>query len=320
MSIRGFSPVEPISTGAPNALSRGFGVLGDEWTLFLLRFALLGHRRYTEFSTRMPISHAVLSGRLEGLVKAAMMERHEYQQRPPRAEYVLTDSGRATWPILAAIWGWERTWVDEHSYETPPMRHLECGQEITPVLVCRECHQPVIAPDLDTVWGPSGGWRSSVPEVATRRRSSTRGTAVGHSFYPDTMAIFGNRWSWALMGAAFLGVRRFGEFESALGLPPSLLSGRLSTLREHGIIDQVTAGSSSAERPEYRLTEKGLAFFPVIAMTIDWAERWFDTGEGPALIQTHRACGSRFHGVLACNRCDQDLRGTSIELADLNSD
>lgn len=317
MSIRGHSPTDPAGTGAPNALARGFGVLGDEWTLFLLRFALLGSRRYTEFSGRLPISHAVLSGRLETLVTAGLMERREYQQRPPRSEYVLTDSGRATWPILAAVWGWERAWVEEHSYETPPLRHRTCGREITPSLVCRACHEPVGAQALDTTWGPSGGWRSSVPEVATRRRSSTRGTAVGHTFYPDTMAIFGNRWPWALMGAALLGVRRSSEFESALGAPPSLLAGRLSTLREHGILDQLTPGSST-ERPEYRLTPKGLAFFPVIAMTIGWAERWFDTGEGPALLQTHRSCGSLFHGVLACNHCGEDLKGTSIELPELD--
>lgn len=317
MSIRGYSSAEPAGEAGPNALSRGFGVLGDEWSLFLLRFALLGCRRYTEFATRMPISHAVLSGRLEGLVRAGLMERHEYQQRPPRAEYLLTDSGRATRPILAAIWGWERTWVDEHSYETPPMRHITCGEETTPVLQCRDCHQPVTVQDLDTAWGPSGGWRSSVPEVTTRRRSSTRGATVGHTFYPDTMAIFGNRWSWALMGAALLGVRRFSEFESALGLPPSLLSGRLSTLREHGILEQVT-GNGPGERSEYRLTPKGLAFFPVIAMTIGWAERWFDNGEGAALIQTHRACGARFFGILACDHCGEQLRGTSIDLSELD--
>ncbi|MCD9153886.1 winged helix-turn-helix transcriptional regulator [Aeromicrobium duanguangcaii] len=317
MSIRGYSSDEPTGPSTPNALSRGFGVLGDEWTLFLLRFALQGCRRYTEFSTRMPISHAVLSGRLEALVRSGLMVRHEYQQRPPRNEYVLTDSGRATWPILAAIWGWERTWVHEHSYETPPMRHITCGQETTPVLTCRECHRPVTVRDLDTSWGPAGGWRSSVPETATRRRSSTRGTAVGHTFYPDTMAIFGNRWSWSLMGAALLGVRRFSEFEAALGLPPSLLSGRLSTLREHGIIEQVTADSST-ERSEYRLTDKGLAFFPVIAMTIGWAERWFAVDEGPALVQKHRACGADFVGELTCDRCGEPLRGTSLDMSELD--
>lgn len=312
MSIRGYSPTDPVGAAAPNALARGFGVLGDEWTLFILRFALLGCRRYTEFASRMPISHAVLSGRLDALVKAGLMVRHEYQQRPPRAEYQLTESGRATWPILVAIWGWERTWVDEHSYETPPMRHIACGQEITPVLACRDCHQPVAVQDLDTMWGPTGGWRNSVPETSTRRRSATRGTAIGHTFYPDTMAIFGNRWSWAIMGAALLGVKRFSEFEAALGLPPSLLSGRLSTLREHGIVAQ--ASGEVSDRPEYRLTPKGLAFFPVIAMTIDWSERWFGTGEGPALIQTHRDCGARFEGILACNHCGEPLRATSIEL------
>nr|WP_255668997.1 helix-turn-helix domain-containing protein [Aeromicrobium duanguangcaii] len=131
------------------------------------------------------------------------------------------------------------------------------------------------------------------------------------------MAIFGNRWSWSLMGAALLGVRRFSEFEAALGLPPSLLSGRLSTLREHGIIEQVTADSST-ERSEYRLTDKGLAFFPVIAMTIGWAERWFAVDEGPALVQKHRACGADFVGELTCDRCGEPLRGTSLDMSELD--
>ncbi len=299
----------------PNALSRGFSILGDEWTLFLLRFALLGRTRYSDFAAQMPISHAVLSGRLDLLVREELMERREYQQRPPRAEYVLTDAGRATWPILVAIWGWELRWVQEHSYVTPPLRHLTCGRDITAVLTCAACGEDARASDLETQWGPSGGWRRSVPEATTRRRSSTRGASIEHSFYPDTMAVFGNRWSSALMGAALLGVRRFSDFELALGSPPSLLSGRLSTLCEHGIMRQ-TGTAARRDHVEYRLTEKGMDFFPVISTTIDWAERWLGPEEGPALVSTHTMCGRQFHGRLACSHCHVELSAADLDLGD----
>lgn len=295
---------------APNALSQGFSILGDEWSLFLLRFALHGVTRYSDFAAQVPISHAVLSGRLDLLTRAGVMERRQYQDRPPRAEYVLTDIGRATWPILSAMWGWERTWVREHSYATPPMRHTVCDHEITPVLVCGRCHETVRASDLDTEWGPAGGWHRSVPEATTRRRSITRGAAIAHTFYPDTMAVFGNRWSAALMGAALLGIRRFTDFEAALGAAPTLLSGRLASLCSHGILRQ----AGMEDHLEYRLTTKGLDFFPVVAMAIGWAERWFSTSEGPALVSIHRECGAEFQGRLVCSHCQELLAASDLKL------
>jgi len=315
-AIRGFErPDIGDRHQPPNAISRGFGILGDEWTLLLLRFALLGRTRYADFSAEMPISHAVLSGRLNTLVTEGLMERREYQQRPPRSEYVLTDAGRSTWPILVAIWSWERRWVEHHSYETPPLRHTTCGEEITAVLTCGACGEPASATDLTTEWGPSGGWRRSVPGATTRRRSATRGTSVEHSFYPDTMAIVGNRWSSALVGAAMLGVRRFSDFEAVLGSPPSLLSGRLSQLCERGILRQ-TSTSARPDHLEYRLTEKGMDFYPVTATTITWAERWFGAPEGPALLSTHTACGATFEPRLSCSHCRRQLAADALDLGD----
>jgi DNA-binding HxlR family transcriptional regulator len=310
----GAAQAPPASRGqpAPNALARGFGLLGDEWSLFLLRLTLQGLTRYSEFRAALPISHAVLTSRLDTLVREGLLEKRVYQQHPVRAEYLLTERGRSTWPILVSIWGWERAQVTQHAYATPPLHHKRCGQDFLPVLTCAHCHRPAGPRDLKAAWGPSGGWRESVPETTTRRRSASRRTAVAHSFYPDTMAVFGNRWSSALVGAAFLGVRRFTDFQSLLAVPPGLLSDRLSSLCAHGIMQQV----QTAARPdwaEYRLTEKGLAFFPVIATAIAWSERWLASPEGPAVSIVHRACGSAFHGVLACDQCDVVLAAADIE-------
>jgi DNA-binding HxlR family transcriptional regulator len=255
----------------------------------------------------------VLTARLDTLVRAQLVDKREYQQHPVRSEYVLTERGRATWPILVSIWGWERAQVTHHAYATPPMHHKACGHDFLPLLTCAHCHATTGPRDLESGWGPSGGWRESVPETTTRRRSESRRTAVEHSFYPDTMAVFGNRWSSALVGAAFLGVRRFTDFQSLLAVPPGLLSDRLSSLCAHGIFEQV----QRAPRPdwaEYRLTAKGLAFFPVIATVIAWSERWVGDERGPAVRIVHRACGSVFHGVLACDQCGAVLGGADIQI------
>jgi DNA-binding HxlR family transcriptional regulator len=298
---------------APNALARGFGLLGDEWSLFLLRLALAGLTRYSEFKKALPISHAVLTNRLETLVREDLIDKRGYQEHPPRSEYVLTERGRSAWPILASIWGWERAWVTHHSYATPPIHHTRCGKDFTPVLTCLHCHAPTGPRDIKSTWGPSGGWRESVPETATRRRSDSRGTLVDQGFYPDTMAVFGNRWSAALVGAAFLGVRRFTEFQSLLGVPPGLLADRLSALCSRGILTQVQT-SARPDWAEYRLSEKGLAFFPVVATAIAWSERWLGSASGPAINLVHQACGSAFHGTLACDQCHSALAGADIEI------
>ena len=181
------------------------------------------------------------------------------------------------------------------------------------MLTCQACHGPAPAHDLDSHLAPGRTWRESVPETTTRRRSDSRGNPVEHSFYPDTMAAFGNRWSSALIGAAFLGIKRFSDFQSRLGVPPGLLADRLSSLCEHGILTQVR----TAARPdwaEYRLTGKGLGLFPVVATTIDWSEHWLGTPGARVIEMTHQTCGSEFHGVLVCDQCHRALHGNEIRI------
>ena len=296
-----------------NALSRGFGLLGDEWSLILLRLALQGQTKYSEFQESLPISHAVLTNRLDTLVREGLIDKRLYSERPPRSEYLLTEKGRSTWPILVAIWGWERTWVATHTYETPPMIHAACSSSFSPVVTCQACNQPTSAQDLDSRLAPGRTWRESVPETTTRRRSEARGGRAAHSFYPDTMAAFGNRWSAAILGAAFLGVKRFSDFHSLLGVPQGLLADRLSSLCEHSILTQVQT-AERADWAEYQLSAKGLGLFPVVATTIDWSEHWMGTPGARVVEMTHQTCGHDFHSVIACDQCHQPLQGNAIRI------
>ncbi|WP_099252293.1 helix-turn-helix domain-containing protein [Mycobacterium sp. shizuoka-1] len=286
-------------------------LLGDEWTLLIVRESLLGATKFSDFA-RLPISNAVLTSRLGSMVRDGLLDRQIYQQQPLRAGYLPTAECRQLWPVLISIWQWERTWVHDRSDELPLMRHRSCGQDFAPILRCEHCHAPTDALDIEARWGPSGGWARSVPQATTRKRLRTADSGAPGMF-PQTMAIFGNRWSAAILGAAFLGTRRFSDFQARLKAPAALVADRLKLFCDIGIL-QAAAHPQRADWSEYHLTPKGLAFYPVVATAIDWAHTHYRGAEGPALVLTHRACHQAFIPQLACDHCGQTLTGNGIEV------
>jgi DNA-binding HxlR family transcriptional regulator len=278
------------------------GLLGDEWTLLVVQQALLGATRYGEFQDRLPISHSVLSNRLRLLTGDDLLERRVYQTHPTREEYLTTPRSRSLWPVLVTIWEWERRWVPDHAERLPAMRHIACGSVFDPQVTCRACGETASEKDVVAQWGPSGSWSRSVPATGTRRRSSAEQRQAG--LFPQTMSVLGNRWAFALLVAAFVGVSRFTDFQAQLGAPPGSIADRLSIFVANGVL--------AAADNRYRLTEKGRALFPVLIAALQWAQRWFTTPEGPAVLLTHTACGHRFVAVLTCDQCARPLRGTQV--------
>jgi DNA-binding HxlR family transcriptional regulator len=300
-----------LERGATNSIGRMLGLVGDEWTLLILQRALRGVTRYGHFLEQLPISNAVLTARLATMAREGVLTRVVYQQRPVRAEYVLTARGRAMWPILIAIWEWERRWVTRHAQTLPDMEHTACGNHFSPVLQCTTCRAAVTIRDVEGRFGPSGAWNRSVPGGTTRRRPASE-ARTDAGLFPETMTIFGNRWSAAITGASLRGVRRFGDFEEALGAPPAVVAERLRAFTDIGFLAPV-----AGERPdrfEYRLTEKGRAFYPPVALALEWAEHWYVAPEGPALVQRHRACGAALAVRLACDACGELIHGSDIRV------
>jgi len=218
-----------------------------------------------------------------------------------RTEYLITDRGRSLWPALLSIWEWERRWVPEHAETLPSMRHHVCGADFAPLVVCRACGQVVSDKDVVAQWGPSGSWPRSIPVVSTRRRSDQRDAA---GLFPQTMSVLGNRWGFALLVAAFVGMSRFTDFQGQLGAPPGSIADRLSIFLANGVLVMADG--------RYRLTAKGRALFPVLIAALQWAERWFRAPEGAAVTLGHTGCGARFTAVMTCDQCMRPLRGTAV--------
>ncbi|MGV9798339.1 winged helix-turn-helix transcriptional regulator [Mycobacterium sp. NPDC003449] len=280
------------------------GLLGDEWTLLITQQALLGATRYAEFAARLPISNSVLTRRLNAMTDDGLLVRFRYQDKPPRDEYLATARARALWPVLVSIWEWERRWVPEHTATLPAMHHTACGNEFSPTFTCRACGRIADAKTLTAQWGPSGSWPRSMAGQSTRRRTHTDRATGGPDLFPQTMSILGNRWAFAVLVAAFVGTDRFTDFAGQLGAPPGTLSDRLRIFTANGVLDSTDG--------RYRLTGKGRAVLPILVTALGWAQHWFRSPEGPAVLLTHRPCGAAFEAVLACDRCERPLSGTTV--------
>ena len=286
----------------PNAIGATLGLLGDEWSLLIVRHALAGARRFGDWRSQVGISDAVLSGRLRSLVDGGVLERVRYSQRPPRDEYVLTESGRELWPVLVAIWSWERRFVPGRDQELPELVHRGCGQVAHPELRCGTCEARVTADAVELTLGPSGAFDRSAPVSAYRRRPGT---------FRATMEVIGSRWSAAPLGAAFLGATRFSEFERMLGAPPTVVAERLQRFVDLGVLG---VDDAEGERAGYRLTEKGAALFDVVATMLRWGERWKGAPDGPAVLATHGEDAHLFLPELACSACGEALAATAIRV------
>jgi DNA-binding HxlR family transcriptional regulator len=136
------------------SIARTLEVLGERWTLLVVRDALLGLRRFDDFQRSLGVARNVLTDRLKRLVEAGVLERVPYQQRPRRFEYHLTAIGRElAVPVIGLM-----HWGDRHlaGPAGPPRltRHHECGGVLHTALVCATCGQPVPATEVEVLPGP----------------------------------------------------------------------------------------------------------------------------------------------------------------------
>ena len=129
------------------AVLRTLDVLGDLWSLGILRSIFYGHRRYGEIQRDLGIATNVLADRLRSLVEHGIVERVPYQERPLRHEYVPTPKGAELGATILALREWGRRnleWDDA----LPPLEHAGCGGTIGVTVVCERCGNTVAPTEI----------------------------------------------------------------------------------------------------------------------------------------------------------------------------
>lgn len=132
----------------PCSLARALSILGDRWTMVILRDCFLGVRRFDDFEKRIGVTRHVLADRLKKLVESGVLYKSPYQQKPLREEYRLTEMGMELHPVIMGM----AHWGDKHLSDErgPPLVHIhkQCGQEMQPVTTCSCCGEAVTARDI----------------------------------------------------------------------------------------------------------------------------------------------------------------------------
>ena len=123
------------------SIARALSVVGDRWTLLLLREAFMRTRRFEDFQANTGASRAIVADRLRQLVADGVLEKVRYQQHPPRDEYRLTPKGLDLYPVLTSLLAWGDRWMPVDGGPPVTLVH-DCGQHMLPQLVCPECREP----------------------------------------------------------------------------------------------------------------------------------------------------------------------------------
>jgi len=129
--------------GRPCSVARTLKVIGDRWSLRVLRECFIGVKRFKDFQANLAIARNILSDRLNLLCKEKILVRRQYQEHPPRFEYVLAPAGYDMYSSLVLFMAWGDKWRSPRQGVPLKLRHKLCGHDASPIMVCGNCGGPV---------------------------------------------------------------------------------------------------------------------------------------------------------------------------------
>ena len=137
-------------------------LIGERWTVLILRDVFLGVRRFDDIQRHLGIARNVLQTRLERLVDEGLLKRVPYQERPQRFEYRLTRKGVDLWPVIVSL----MHWGNQHLFDGAPpvvLKHKDCGGKVDDHRICTKCGKPLEAWDVEPELGPGAAPTQDAP-------------------------------------------------------------------------------------------------------------------------------------------------------------
>jgi DNA-binding HxlR family transcriptional regulator len=161
----------------PCSVARTVAVIGDRWSLLILRECFLRKRRFEAFQSSLGITRHLLAERLKKLVRLGVLRRIPYQESPKRYEYILTQKGLDLYPVMMSIVHWGDTHMVDARGRPLLHEHKNCGQMFDPVMVCSGCGEPLDPKQVHVHPGPGArkiAAASPKPEKAAKAKSAGR--------------------------------------------------------------------------------------------------------------------------------------------------
>lgn len=150
------------------SVARTLDIIGEWWTLLILRDIFYGVRRFEALLKQLGISRKVLTHRLQRLTDENVLRKVPYQQNPCRYEYRLTARGLDLMPVLLAMMRWGDRWLSEEGQIPVEFIHADCGQVAIPKVTCAHCGGELTARNLHPQPGPG----AAQDEIESMRAAS----------------------------------------------------------------------------------------------------------------------------------------------------
>lgn len=304
----GLAPLTAAKVLQFGELAHALELVGDRWTLLILRDAFLGVRRFEEWRRRTGASPATLTARLRQLCAHRLLRITAGDG--PRKEYRLTARGLALYPVALSLWQWETRWSRDGKLPRK-LVHSACGATLHPVLRCRHCErEATLATSKFQLHASQAATRSPTRSKNRRRNLHHRPGIDTHIFHSiDTV---GDRWTMLLVAALMLGLSRHDELEAALGIATNILADRLQRLERASVVDR-RQYRTRPQRYAYRLTRKGRAFFPLLVALQDFGRSL--RASGSALLDIrHHHCNRSLDASLTCRNCRVPIQTHEVAL------
>ncbi|MEM7117359.1 MAG: helix-turn-helix domain-containing protein [Chloroflexota bacterium] len=154
----------------PCSMARTLSVIGDRWTMLIIRDCFLGTRRFDDFQKQLGLTRHLLADRLNKLVEADVLYKAPQREGSTRYEYRLTEKGIELYPILLAMVAWGDRWMAGEN--GPPLEyiHRPCGQKTTPAAICSHCSEPIDPRAMQPIIGPGLKPYLDEPSLAEAKR------------------------------------------------------------------------------------------------------------------------------------------------------
>lgn len=138
-----------------DSVGRALSLVGERWSLLILRETFFGVRRYAEFARNLTIPRPTLSARLKTLVDAGLLDRVPYATGPDRHEYRLTPAGRELFAAIVVLMRWGDKYLA--GPDGPPLllRHNDCGEIAESYVACRHCGGEITIDKVTPEPGPA---------------------------------------------------------------------------------------------------------------------------------------------------------------------
>lgn len=305
-------PSMPIEAAGPPATSlrRALGILGDPWTMLIIKESFNGVRRFGDFQRNLNIPKQTLSVRLNDLCAAGMLYRRYLNARAGTISYHPTPKTFDLHQAMYAVWLWHRANPGEIDVLPFDLVHTDCGSVLDARYCCLQCGDPVPSASMKVErTRPDQRDLEHRPRLS-RRNDSAFTAAQGEASGLIAASLVGDIPCNEILYTLFQGPQNLMGLARELQIGHLVLRDRLNRLLALGMIGEEKEGRQSIFSPLPRAEQ----FYPLILSIAAWGDRWCNGENPPPEIRVH-SCGNLLDGHYRCNHCDGRINRMNIRIS-----